>query len=68
MRFAFGCVIVSTLSALCFLLGGHVPSARGPSGGVGIMVALIGSGVACLLQRMCRSRLGYNPEPSAAHS
>ena len=45
MRLAFGCVIVSTLTAVCFQLGGYLSVIRGPSGGVGIMAALIGSSV-----------------------
>ena len=46
LRLAAWCILLSTLAALTFLAGGHTPSVRGPSGGVGFMAALIGSGVA----------------------
>lgn len=45
-RFALGCVAVSIVAAVAFVLAGHVGSVRGPAGGVGIMASLIGSGVA----------------------
>ncbi len=45
-RFALGCIVASTLAAISFWLGHDLPSVRGPSGGVGIMASLIGSGVA----------------------
>jgi hypothetical protein len=46
LRFTFGCVIVSILTAISFVLWGYIPDIRGPSAGVGVMAALIGSGVA----------------------
>jgi hypothetical protein len=45
-RFAFGCLLVSTLTAVSFWLSRDHPSVRGASGGIGIMASLIGSGVA----------------------
>lgn len=46
LRLALGSIGVSVFAALAFLIGGHVASVRGPAGGVGIMAALVGSGVA----------------------
>ena len=56
LRFAVGCLIVSALAALTLLLGSHIPSVRGPSGGLGIMAALIGSGVALWFSIRARDR------------
>jgi len=44
-RLAVGCILLSALAALAFLIGGHSPSVRGASGGIGFMAALVGSGV-----------------------
>jgi hypothetical protein len=46
VRFALGCLVVSTLAAIAFWLGRDLPWVRGPSAGVGIMATLFGSGVA----------------------
>jgi hypothetical protein len=56
LRFAIGCIVVSVLAALAFLVGGHVASVRGPAGGVGIMAALLGSGVALWFSLRVRNR------------
>ena len=45
LRFTAGCIMVSALAAISFLIWRHVPSVRWPAGGVGIMAALFGSGV-----------------------
>jgi hypothetical protein len=45
-RFAAGCVAVSFLSAVVYLLFRQISDVRGVTGGVGIMASLIGSGVA----------------------
>ncbi|MBI5388550.1 MAG: hypothetical protein HZA90_28120 [Verrucomicrobia bacterium] len=55
-RFAVGCLVVSLVAAVTFLLGRHISSIRGPSGGVGIMATLIGSGVAVWFSIRARSR------------
>lgn len=46
LRFAVGCVVVSSVAAVVFLLFREVASVRGPAGGLGIMSALVGSSVA----------------------
>ena len=46
LRFAVGCVVISSVAAVAFLLFRHVGSVRGPAGGLGIMSAFIGSSVA----------------------
>ena len=56
LRFAVGCLTASALAALTYLVGGHIGSVRGPSGGVGIMAALIGSGVAVWFSIRARDR------------
>jgi hypothetical protein len=56
LRLAVGCIVVSVLAALAFLVGGHVASVRGPAGGVGIMAALFGSGVALWFAVRARNR------------
>jgi hypothetical protein len=43
---AVGCIVVSSLAALGFLAFAHVANVRGPAGGVGVMAAFFGSGVA----------------------
>jgi hypothetical protein len=45
-RFAVGCVAVSFLSAVLFLLFRQISDVRGVAGGVGVMASLVGSGVA----------------------
>jgi hypothetical protein len=45
-RFALGCAVLSTATAISFWLGRDLPSVRGPSAGVGMMAALIGISVA----------------------
>jgi len=46
LRFAVGCVVVSSVAAALFVLFRHAGSVRGPAAGLGIMAAFIGSGVA----------------------
>jgi hypothetical protein len=46
LRLVVWCIALSAMAAVAFLVGGHTPSVHGPSGGVGFMAALIGSGVA----------------------
>ena len=45
LKFTAGCIMVSALAGISFLIWGHVASVRGPAGGVGIMAALLGTGV-----------------------
>lgn len=46
LHFAVGCVVVSLVTAVVFLLFREAASVRGPAGGLGIMSALVGSSVA----------------------
>jgi len=46
LRFAVGCVVVSSVAAALFILFRQVGSVRGPAAGVGIMAAFTGSGIA----------------------
>ena len=45
LQFTSGCIMVSVLAGISFLIWGHVPSVPGPVGAVGILAALFGSGV-----------------------
>jgi hypothetical protein len=54
--FAIGCVVVSSLSALVFLAFGHFASVREPSGSLGFMSSLLGSGVAFWFSLRTRDR------------
>jgi hypothetical protein len=46
LRFAVGCIVVSALAAMAFLVGRKFSFVRGPSFGVGFVYGLFGSGVA----------------------
>ncbi len=46
LRFSVWCVAVSCVAAALFLIFHQSGSVRGPSAGIGIMAAFIGSGVA----------------------
>ena len=56
LRFAVGCIVVSTLAALAFLFGRQYACVRGASVGMGPMSALIGSGVAGWFSIRARNR------------
>ncbi len=45
LKFALWCIGLSAVAALAFWAGCHTPLLSGPSAGVGVMAALIGSGV-----------------------
>jgi len=55
-RVAAGCVAVSFLSAVVYLLGRQSPDLRGVTGGVGVMASLVGSGVAVWFALRSRER------------
>jgi predicted aconitase with swiveling domain len=56
LRFAAGSIVVSAVAAVGFLIWGHIPSVRGSAGGVGIMAALFGTGVASWFSIRTRDR------------
>jgi hypothetical protein len=49
-------IALSAVAALVFLVGGHAASVRGPSGAVGFMAALVGSGVSGWFSFRARDR------------
>jgi hypothetical protein len=60
LRFALVCYAVSFLAAIAFVsLGGRYSFVREPSAGVGIMAALVGSGVALWAAIRARDRKLY---------
>ncbi len=56
LLFAVGCIVVSVIAALAFLLGRQYSEVRGVAGAMGLTAALMGSGVAVWFSIRARNR------------